>query len=291
MQIPESILLGAHVSIAESLSKAIERGSQLGCTCIQLFVKNNRQWTAPALSSQTISEFRKAKENSSIQQVIAHATYLINLCSDTQESRVKSYEALRYELHASHELGIPYLVLHPGSSKGNRREAIEAIAHAINRLYSEQEISTMILLETMAGQGSTIGKTLEELAEIMHFIEPKEKVGICLDTCHLFAAGYDLRTRDTYEKTIQEIDSTIGLSKIHAIHINDSKKELGSRVDRHEHIGLGKIGIDAFSLLMNDERFKNIVKIIETPKDAHPLDDQRNLATLVSLIDTHRTIA
>lgn len=277
-------LLGAHVSIAGALEASIIRGEQTECTCIQIFVKSNRQWAPPVISAEAIKRFKDRLATSTIKDVITHATYLINVCSENEEVRKKSAIALEKELIACDELDIPYLVLHPGSNGTNRTQALSIIAQTIDRIYEKNTIKTMILLETMAGQGSTIGKTFEEISAIINQVNHKSKVGVCIDTCHIFAAGYDIRTPESYTNTMNEFDRVIGFDKLKVFHLNDSKKDLGSNVDRHEDIGKGCIGAQAFALIMNDSRFVQIPKIIETPQDDFLVDVTRNLKTLKDLI-------
>ncbi len=278
------LLLGAHISTAGGFDQAIARGESIGCTTIQIFTKNNRQWSAPPLSVSAITAFKNAVEHSSIKIVIAHAAYLINLGSSANEIRNKSLHAVIDELERCHQLNIPYLVLHPGA-KGDTPEldCLTRIADQLDLALSKANSTTMILLETMAGQGNSICATFEQLAYIYDRVTHKKRIGICFDTCHIFVAGYDLRTESTYHKTWQAFDTILGLNLLKAIHLNDSKKPLGSRVDRHEDIAKGMIGANAFKLLINDARFFNIPKILETPKEGL-IDDWRNMRTIEGLI-------
>src|SRR3990167_1347715 len=269
-------LIGAHVSISGGLSNACLRAYELDTDCFQIFVKNNRQWNAKKLSEIEISEFKTNIKKYSIKYPIAHATYLINLCSSDEEIRKKSYKCLEYELMASTELNIPYLILHPGSTD---KEYIKCISSAINKIYETNNIKTELLLETMAGQGNSIGHKLENLKDIYDEIKPKEKIGFCFDTCHVFAAGYDISTTEKFNNTIDKFDQVLGLENLKVFHLNDSKKDCNSKVDRHEHLGLGRIGLELFQMIMNDKRFKNIPKIIETPKESE-FDDMNNLNVL-----------
>ncbi len=276
------------MSISGGFDQAIKDGHQIGCTAIQIFTKSNRQWAAKPIATQEIEAFENQKKASQMQLVVAHATYLINLASENKEVRDKSMEALAIELQRCALLSIPYLVLHPGS--GGKQAEAQSIAHIINGLNvafnASKTESVTILLETMAGQGSSIGSQFEQIATISQKSEYKNNIGTCVDTCHIFAAGYDFRTPETYKATWDLFNATIGLSTLKVIHCNDSKKELGSHVDRHEDIGKGKIGLEGFAHIMNDKRFDHVAKIAETPKDeAHPLkDDERNVETLKSLI-------
>ncbi len=264
----KQLLLGAHMSTAGGLEKAVERGESIHCTAIQLFTKNNRQWLAKPLSDKEITSFKNAVKHSSITCIVAHASYLINLCSPDTETEKKSIKAVKHELERCELLGIPYLVIHPGAYVTESEPwALKKIAHNIDQLYETYSGNTILLLETMAGQGTTVCRYFEQLAEIRALSHHKKKIGFCLDTCHIFSAGYDLRTRQTYTQTMNNFDRVCGIEHLKTIHINDSKKELGSCVDRHEEIGQGCLGLGAFRLLCNDERFHAIPKILETPND------------------------
>jgi len=284
-----TLLLGAHMSVAGGYDKAIERGQSINCTTIQIFTKNNRQWYAKPITEQETQLFKTAFLNSNIQSVFVHASYLINIGSAQPETRTKSLHGLINELNRCHTLDVKYLVLHPGSAGTLPiEECIKYVAQNINTALEQSESDTIILLETMAGQGSTICHTFEQLAQIIALCKDKKRIGVCADTCHLFAAGYDLRTPEAYDKTWKDYDAILGLDTLKAIHINDSKKALGCRVDRHEEIGRGQMGVEAFSLLFNDPRFYGVPKILETPNDnlscyAH------NMAVIKGLL-THETI-
>ncbi len=279
------LLLGAHMSVAGGLDQAIVKGESIGCTTIQIFTKSNRQWFAKSLDDQDIIKFKTTLEQSIIKKVIVHAAYLINVASTNPLVKQKSTKALIQELYRCSQLGISYLVLHPGS-KGemNENAATTQIANELNEAIKATPDNTMILLETMAGQGSNLCYRFEQLAAIYAQIENKKRIGICFDTCHAFAAGYDFRSRESYEKLWNLFDTILDISLIKAIHINDSKKNLGARVDRHEHIGKGQLGLEPFRLLFNDPRFFNIPKILETPKEGIE-DDLKNMQQIVDLID------
>ncbi len=280
-------LLGAHLSIAGGFWKAIARAHQIGATCVQIFTKSNRQWKAKTITDEDVKRFLDAQEEFKIDTVVAHASYLINLASEKQDVQEKSIKALADEISRCQNLKIPYLVLHPGSnSSENIPQSCQQIGKNINAAFEiTPPQKTIVLLETMAGQGSTIGKKFEDLAEIIKHVTSKKNIGVCVDTCHIFAAGYEFGDEKSYKKLWKEFDEIIGLEKIKAIHINDSKKDFASCVDRHEHISKGKIKTDSFKLLMNDKRFKDIAKIIETPKSSDDLTyDQKNLDTLRSYI-------
>jgi len=279
-------VIGAHVSISGGFYKAIEEGESIGCTAIQIFTKSNRQWASKAISQEDAYAFLDAQKKSSIRIVVAHASYLINLGSNNLEVQQKSLTALIEEIKRCHKLQIPYLVLHPGTAQKEKiKETISQTGKLINQtLEQTKDCSVSILLETMAGQGTSIASSFEELAMMIEQINDKNRIGVCFDTCHVFAAGYDLRTKENYTKTFQAFNRIIGLNYLKLFHINDSKKELGSRVDRHENIGQGAIGLNAFSLIMNDPQFKKIPKIIETPVGENELEDHlRNIQILLKL--------
>lgn len=281
-----NILLGVHVSIAQGLENAIIEGEETGSSCIQIFTKSNRQWKTRLFKKDEIEFFKKKLKNSSIKQVNAHASYLINLTSKNSDVQKKSIESLILEIEKCAQLDIDTIVLHPGTFfNENKNESLSLLAHKINEVIEKTEsFNTIILLETMAGQGSSIGSSFEDLGFIIQRIENKKKIGICLDTCHIFAAGYDFRTKKEYEKMWALFDTLIGKKYVKLIHCNDSKKECGSKVDRHEHIGKGKIGLEAFSFFMNDTTLASIPKILETPKEDGYLSDIQNIRTLQNLI-------
>ena len=281
-----TLLLGAHMSIAGGLEKAIIRGESIDCTAIQLFTKSNRQWQAEQLTEQNISLFKQTANESVIKNIVAHASYLINLAAQETLIYKKSIDALLQEIKRCEQLDIPYLVVHPGSAgKQNRVMALQKIALALETILNQTAGKTMILLETVAGQGTSLGVTFEELAEIRNAVKTKNLIGICVDTCHIFAAGYDISSAGGYQETWKQFDSLIGLSHLKVFHLNDSMKGLASRIDRHANIGEGKIGLEAFTLLLNDPRFVNIPKILETPKGEEDLqDDLKNMDILRKLL-------
>jgi deoxyribonuclease-4 len=280
----KTLLLGAHTSIEGGAYKAIERAHSIGCTVVQIFTKSNRQWFAKPLTTNDIEQFKKAVSETQMCATVSHASYLINLASPKAETRTRSIDALKKELERCHTLEIDYLVLHPGSpvSQG-AKQGIELIAKGLDSVLGNYTGSTMLLLETMAGQGSSLGGKFEEIAALRKQSKHKKKIGVCFDTCHAFAAGYDFRTKSSYTKMWHDFDKTIGIKHLKAMHINDSKKELDSHVDRHEDIGKGKIGKDAFAFLFNDPRFFDIPKILETPKETLQ-DDEGNIATIKQLL-------
>jgi len=281
--------LGAHMSIGGGIWRALERGKALGCDTIQIFTKNARSWRAKPLKGEEIEEFLKVKEATGIDPVVAHDTYLINLASPKEEVYSKSIEALWEELERASALRVPYLVMHPGAHLGSgEEEGLYRIARAINLIHQRgPDLGVMILLETTAGQESSLGWNFEQLARVIEMLEEDHRVGICFDTCHAFAAGYDLSSEEGYRRTFEELDEVLGLERLKVIHLNDSKAPCGSRIDRHEHIGRGEIGLEAFERLLNDERFATLPFIIETPKGQTPEGedwDRVNLSTLRSLL-------
>jgi deoxyribonuclease-4 len=276
--------LGSHVSIAGGMEKAIERGARLNCNVIQLFLKNSNQWLAKPLSERDQFLFRDAWRHSDIHTVIAHDSYLINLASPDRALRLKSLNALVEEMQRAVFLGIERLVMHPGAHMGAGIPAgVKRVAAQLNRAIERVDGEINILLENTAGQGSCLGHRFEHLSEIMGLVKDDRRMGICFDTCHAYAAGYDIGNIEGYEKTMREADRYFGIEKIAMFHCNDSKKGLGSRVDRHEHIGQGAIGLEAFRLLINDPRFRTIPKILETPKGPGIEEDVMNLVMMRSL--------
>lgn len=273
--------LGAQMSIAGGVDKAVLRGWKLGCETIQIFTKNSRQWQARPLSEEEIKFFRLNQEKTGISPVIAHDSYLINLASPEEDLWRRSVAAFVQELARCETLGIPYLVAHPGSHTGaGERTGLRRVAEALEEIRACTEgFHVQVLLENTAGQGTSLGYRFEHLASL---VEDGERLGICFDTCHAFAAGYELRTREGYEETFQELDELIGPHRLKVLHLNDSKGDLGNRVDRHEHIGQGFLGLAPFRMLLNDRRFRNLPMILETPKEQGM--DAENLAILRSLI-------
>ncbi len=279
-------LLGAHTSIAGGIHFAIDRAVKLGFTAIQIFSKNNNQWKAKPITEEEAELFKNKLANSPVKFVVVHDSYLINLCASNKEILKKSREAFIDELKRCELLGIPFLNFHPGAHTGRGElEGIKIIAESINLAHQATKgFKVSSMLELTAGQGTTLGYSFEQLAQIIELIEEKERMSVCIDTAHMFAAGYDFRRKNNYLKIFKEFDETIGLSYLKCFHVNDSKKEAGSRVDRHEHIGKGFIGLSGFRHLMNDERFFAVPKILETPKGKEQLEDVENLNTLRKLI-------
>jgi deoxyribonuclease IV len=277
---------GAHMSISGGLHKAFARGETAGCDTVQIFSKNQQQWRAKPLIEAEIDLFKAEQQRSGFEPLIVHDSYLINLASANDELWEKSIAAFGEELERCARLGIPYIVTHPGAHVGSGEEAgLLREAVAFNRLFDAGiGDGVMVLLETTAGQGTTLGYRFEHLARLMELINRTERLGVCVDTCHILAAGYDIRTPETYAATFAEFDRVVGIEHIKAFHLNDSQKDLGSRVDRHAHIGEGCIGIEGFRLLVNDVRFADLPMILETPKGEDLAEDIVNLAKLRSLI-------
>jgi deoxyribonuclease IV len=282
----DDILLGSHMSTSGGMARAIERGESIGCTAIQVFVKGNTRWQWPPLKPDDVKNFRDGMKRKNIRSVIAHAIYLVNLCSDKAEFVRKSIDDMIDEVNRCDELGIPGVVMHPGAHCGAGCEAgIEMIAKGLNEVFKATPGRTArILLETTAGQGSCLGNEFEQIAAVIERVERKDRLGVCLDTCHVFAAGFDVRTREGYDSMWALFDKTIGRKMLMAIHLNDSKQPLGSRKDRHEHIGKGHLGLEPFRFIMNDPKLKNIPKVLETDKDDAMTEDKENMATLRSLV-------
>lgn len=280
-------LLGAHFSIAKGLEHALYEAKAYGCDTLQLFTKNSLTWKERILSAATVDRFKRAKSQTGLHLLAAHMSYLINLASFEEKKHAMSCNAVKQELIRCSQLDIPYAVLHPGShmEKGEMPGMIR-IVESINGIFAETpDVPTRLLLETTAGQGSSLGHTFETLAFMMEKVKDRSRIGICLDTCHIFAAGYDIRSRKSYDETMNTFESIIGMHHLYLIHLNDSKKRLGSGIDRHEHIGRGHIGSNAFEYVMNDPRLRHIPKILETPKGKNGEDwDKVNLDLLRALV-------
>jgi deoxyribonuclease IV len=261
------MLLGAHVSIAGGVSKAVENGIRIGCDAIQLFTKNQRQWAAKPYPPEEVEAFRSAYAASGLQGLVAHATYLINTASPDDTAWRRSTAALLDEAQRCDALGVTDLIFHPGAHMGSGVQAgLKRTAEAMQEVIARTEGGRVRLSpETMAGQGSTVGDKFEQLAELLDLVGDAKRTSVCVDTCHVFAAGYDLGTPDGYEETFRMLDRTIGLRRVTSFQINDSKSPLGSRVDRHEDIGVGHIGTSGFGQLMNDARFERVPMLLETP--------------------------
>lgn len=260
--------IGAHISVAGGLHKAFDRAKEVNCDSMLIFTKSNRQWKAKPLTEKDITAYTQAAEAHDIYPVAVHASYLINIASPKPDLWEKSYQALKVEVERADSLGIPYITFHPGSYvKSSPEEGITAIGKALQRLLEETDgLKTTICLETMAGQGTNLGSTFAELKQMIDLADGHERLGVCLDTCHIFAAGYDIRTPEAYQATMAEFDQTVGLDRIKCFHFNDSKFELGQKKDRHAHIGEGFIGAEGFAQFLNDPRWAEHPAHLETPK-------------------------
>lgn len=279
------IPLGAHMSIAGGVHRSIERACSIKCTAMQIFVKNNMQWFARPLRREEISAFLDHTQRAELRFIFAHANYLINLAAANPQFHANSLRALSEELVRADQLDLPFLVLHPGAHLGAGEEAglakiVESIDHVFDGL---PKTKIRIALETTAGQGSCLGHRFEHLAHIIENVREPERLCVCLDTAHVFAAGYELATDKLTGKMFTEFDRIVGLERLVALHLNDSKTPRGSRVDRHEHIGKGRIGLPAFRFIMRERRFQKLPKVLETPKGKELKEDAENMKTLRSL--------
>ncbi len=277
------LLLGAQMSIAGGVDLAPLRGQEVGCRAIQLFTKSSNQWRARPLPPEEIERYRANLQATGITQAVAHDSYLINLASTDPALHQRSMAAFLEELERAEALGIPHLVTHPGAHMGAGEEAgLRQVSNGLRELLKRTKgYRVQVVLETTAGQGTSLGHRFEQIAILLDQIGLPERTGVCLDTCHIFAAGYDIRTPDGYADVLGTFDQVVGLSRLKVIHLNDSKKDLGCRVDRHEHIGKGAIGLEAFRCLVTDPRLRGLPMILETPKDGDFVSaDRRNLKTL-----------
>lgn len=278
--------VGAHISISGGIYKAIDRALEAGCGVAQIFTRNSNQWQGKSISSEDAKLFRDKFAASGLHEIVSHDSYLINLASPPGDIRDKSIKSFSDELKNCALLGIKKVVMHPGSHLNDPPEVgLKRIVEAFDYLFeTSAEFDGKVLLETTAGQGSNLGRYFEELQYIIENSKFSDRFGICFDTCHVYAAGYNIATKDGYEETITELQKTVGIDKLLCFHLNDSKKGLASRVDRHEHIGEGTIGMVAFSSIMNDSRFTEVPKIIETPKGTSEDMDVINMGKLRGLI-------
>ena len=279
--------LGAHMSIAGGYHKAVRAAHAAGCDCVQLFTKNNNQWRAKPLTDKDCDAFKAALEELGVAHPIAHDSYLINLGSPDDALWKKSIDALVVEVQRCDALGIPYLVAHPGAFTTSSEEAgLARIAAGLDEVHGQtRESPTQVLLENTAGQGSNLGWRFEHLAEILGQVADPDRLGVCIDTCHAFVAGYAMGTKKDFLATFRELDKTVGCGLVRAFHVNDSLKPFGSRVDRHAGIGDGEMGLEPFRLLLNDRRFKKVPMYLETPKGERDGEDLDviHLRTLRSL--------
>jgi deoxyribonuclease-4 len=292
--------LGAHMSIAGGLHRAIDRAEEIDATALQIFVRSARQWTVKPLEASEISRFRERLDESGMGEfIMAHASYLINIATPDAALWKRSVASLKDELERCARLGVPYLVLHPGSHVGTGEEAgLARVVKALDRLMlsrgrdgiarAADEGRLKLLIETTSGTGSNLGHRFEHIAHIMESARCAPFLGVCFDTCHVLSAGYELRQATGYRGTFREFDRIIGLDRLFAFHLNDSKNPIGSRKDRHQHIGSGEVGLEAFRLLLNDRRFRDHPMVLETPKGEDMAEDRENLAVLRALIPRGR---
>lgn len=283
---PSPLLIGAHMSIAGGVARAIDRALSVDCAATQIFVKNNMQWFAAApFADAELKAFHKHPRRAELRSVFGHSGYLINLSAVNPEFAEKSRRALAEELARADQLALPFLVLHPGAHMGaGEAEGLAKIVAGLDTvLESLPYCKTCVALETTAGQGTSLGHTFEQLAWILEHSAHPDRLCVCVDTAHLFAAGYDISTESGAQKTFERFDRVVGLNRLVAVHCNDSKTGLGSRVDRHEHLGKGKIGLAPFRFLMQDRRFASIPKVLETPKGEALAEDVVNLGVLREL--------
>jgi len=278
--------LGAHMSIAGGLQKSIERAVAAGCGTLQIFTRSSNQWKGKPITDKDADLFRQAFASSGLHEIISHDIYLINLAAAPGDTRDKSLAAFADEMNTCARLGINKIVMHPGSHTTDSPEAgLERVIAAFDQLFEEASLfEGLVLLETTAGQGTNLGRTFEELQTIVNGSKYPQRFGICFDTCHTFAAGYNTATPEGYADVMAQFDQLLGIERLHCFHFNDSKKGLGSRVDRHEHIGQGALGLEPFRFIMNDPRFVQIPKILETPKGDDDAMDQVNLTLLRGLV-------
>ncbi|MBI5197788.1 MAG: deoxyribonuclease IV [Nitrospirae bacterium] len=279
------MLLGAHMSISGGLYQSLLRGQEVGCEVIQIFSKTSNQWKVKPLTQDDILRFKEASAETKVRPMMIHNSYLINIGSPKDADWEKSIDAFQVELERAEALGIPFVVAHPGAHLGSGEEAgLKRIAQGLDELHRRTHgFRVKILLENTAGQGTVLGYRFEQIRSILDQVREPDRLGLCFDTCHVFTAGYDIRTAEGYAATMDELDRRVGLKRVMAFHINDSMKPFESRKDRHEHIGKGMIGIDAFRCLMQDTRFSNIPMVLETPKGEEMEEDRMNLAVLRGL--------
>ena len=273
------------MSIAGGVDRAIDRGASIDCGTVQIFLKSNMQWRGRALDTAEIQRFKQRQEETKIQPVFAHSSYLVNLAATNTMFLRMSVAAMVDEIQRADLLGVPFIVMHPGAHMGaGERRGLQRIVRSLNTIFrATRQSSVRIALETTAGQGTNLGHRFEHLAEIMEHVTNPERLAVCIDTCHLHAAGYDIRTPSAYRKTMKELDRVIGHKCVAAFHLNDSKTPLGSRVDRHAHIGKGYIGLSAFRCVLRDARWRKLPMVLETPKSDDLHEDVENLHVLRKL--------
>jgi deoxyribonuclease-4 len=287
LALPSGILLGAHTSTSGGVSQAIARAQGCGFTAAQIFVKNNKQWFAPPLAETEIAQFRAAKKASGIL-VFAHNSYLINLASQDAQMFSTSVRAMSAELERAEALGLPFIVMHPGSHGGAGEEAgLRRITEGLDEIVrATKGFRCKMALEITAGQGNALGYQFEQLASLIKSVQDEKRFGICLDTAHLYAGGYNIRTLEGYRETFDKVEKLFGIRRVLALHLNDSKVPLGKRVDRHEHLGVGEIGLACFRWLVEDPRWAKIPKVLETPKSEDMHEDIDNLKKLAPYLQS-----
>lgn len=273
-------LLGAHMRTSKGLGNALREGKAMGCEAIQVFTSSPQMWRASSVTPEKVADINAAREETGITQIVSHDSYLVNLCAPEPEIREKSLNGLKGEILRCGLYGIPYVVSHMGAHKGQGEEyGLKVVAEATLQILAETPDEVMLLMETTAGSGSALGATFEQLAAVLDLTKAPARLGVCLDTCHVFVAGYDISNREGYELIFEHFDNLIGLDRLRAFHLNDSKKGLGSHVDRHENIGEGTLGLEPFRWLVNDPRFADRPMTLETETEEHA----RNMQTLFSL--------
>jgi deoxyribonuclease IV len=277
--------LGAHLSIAGGLHRALERGRDLGCGAVQIFLKNHRQWAAKPLAPDDVRAFRAARRTAGVRHLFAHASYLINLATPAPAAWAQAVAAFADELERAERLGLSFVVIHPGSPlEDDRAAGLARVTAALDEVARRTAgYRVKVALENTAGAGHTLGRSFEELRLLLERAQHPERLGICIDTCHLFAAGYDIRSAAGYARTMAQLESTVGAPRVLAFHLNDALAPLGSGLDRHQHIGRGLLGRRPFRLLLGDPRFRRIPKVLETPKEPDPIADRANLRLLRAL--------
>lgn len=280
-------ILGAHMSIAGGYHLAVQRAQMAGCGCLQIFTKNNNQWRAKIITQEEAEQFRRAVQTASIRASLAHDSYLINLASPDRALWKRSVDSFVEELQRAEILGIPLVVTHPGAhTSASVEQGLRNVVRAINEVHRQtRDLRAQCLLETTAGQGTSLGWRFEQLAAIFDRVREPDRLGVCFDTCHVFAAGYPMAEKKDYLATLRQFDRCVGIGRIRAFHLNDSQREIGSRVDRHAHIGRGKMGLAPFRNLLADRRFRKIPMYLETPKGTENGEDldRINLETLRKL--------
>jgi len=277
--------LGVHVSIAGKIYEAVDRAKALNCECMQIFSRNPRGWQAAKLDKADVEEFKKRRKEAGITPLVVHIPYLINLASPEDRLYKKSIQAYLEDIRRADLLSAEYFVTHLGSHKGKGRDlGIDRFARALDKIIKELKPKVKILLENTSGSGNWLGGDFEDIAEIMTKSHQKDRLGLCFDTCHAYAAGYDIKNKKGLDETLKKIDKLIGINKLKLIHINDSKGDLGSHLDRHQHIGKGKIGRDGFKLILHHPKLRDLPYVLETPKE-DVKSDPMNLKTVRSIYE------